>query len=64
MARNTIMGFLIGVILSFLVVLIVDISDIRIKDEDDIINSYSIPLLGTVPNFDSAKKKGYGYGKK
>ena len=64
MARNTIMGFLIGVILSFLVVLIIDISDIRIKDEDDIINSYSIPLLGTVPNFDSAKKKGYGYGKK
>ena len=64
MARNTIMGFLIGAILSFLIVLIIDISDIRIKDEDDIIENYTVPLLGSVPNFESAKKKGYGYGKK
>ncbi len=64
MARNIIMGFLIGAILSFVIVLIVDVSDIRIKDEDDIIENYSIPLLGSVPNFESAKKKGYGYGKK
>ncbi len=64
MARNTVMGFLIGAILAFLVVLIVEVSDVRIKDEDDIVDSYSVPLLGSVPNFESAKKKGYGYGKK
>ncbi len=63
-ARNTIMGFLIGAVLSFLIVLIVDISDVRIKDEDDLIENYQIPLIGSVPNFESAKKRGYGYGKK
>ena len=64
MARNSILGFLIGAILAFLIVLIVDVSDVRIKDEDDIVDSYNVPLLGSVPNFESAKKKGYGYGKK
>ncbi len=64
MARNSILGFLIGAILAFLIVLIVDVTDVRIKDEDDIVDSYNVPLLGSVPNFESAKKKGYGYGKK
>ncbi|MBR4881774.1 MAG: hypothetical protein IKU19_07555 [Clostridia bacterium] len=64
LARNSIVGFLIGAILAFLIVLIVDVSDVRIKDEDDIVDTYNVPLLGSVPNFDSAKKKGYGYGKK
>ena len=64
LGRNTVFGGLIGAILSFLVVLIVDLADIRIKDEDDIIENYTVPLLGSVPNFDSAKKRGYGYGKK
>ncbi|MBR6515162.1 MAG: hypothetical protein IKT46_10085 [Clostridia bacterium] len=64
LGRNAILGFLIGAILAFLVVLVIDLSDIRIKDEDDIIDNYTVPLLGSVPNFESAKKKGYGYGKK
>ncbi len=64
MMRNGVVGFLIGAILSFIVLLIIEVSDIRIKDEDDIIDHYSVPLLGSVPNFESAKKKGYGYGKK
>lgn len=64
MARNTIMGFLIGAVLSFLVVLIIDISDVRVKDEDDLIENYQLPLIGSVPNFESARKRGYGYGKK
>lgn len=64
MARNTIMGFLIGAVLCFLIVLIVDVSDVRIKDEEDLVDEYQIPLIGTVPNFESAKKRGYGYGKK
>ena len=33
LTRSSIMGFLIGAILSFLVVLIIDVSDIRIKDK-------------------------------
>jgi len=62
------MGALIGVIISFLLVFLIDITDIRIKKEEDIINNYPIPLLGTIPNFEMAQKKkkgyGYGYGKK
>lgn len=68
LTRNSVLGFLIGVILAFLAVFIVDISDIRIKKESDILENYSLPLLGTIPNFEvSAKSKkgsGYGYGKK
>lgn len=64
MARNTMMGFLIGAVLSFLIVLVVDVLDIRIKTEEDVIDNYTIPLLGSVPNFETARKKGYGYGKK
>lgn len=64
MMRNTLMGFLVGAVLCFLIVFIIDISDVRIKDEEDLIEDYDIPLLGSVPNFESAKKRGYGYGKK
>ena len=64
MMRNSLMGLLVGAVLSFLVVFIIDISDVRIKDEEDLIQDYNIPLLGSVPNFESARKRGYGYGKK
>ena len=64
LGRNSIIGFLIGAILAFIILLIIEVSDVRIKDEDDIIDGYSIPLLGSVPNFESARKRGYGYGKK
>ncbi|MBR5516270.1 MAG: hypothetical protein IKU52_08720 [Clostridia bacterium] len=62
--RNTIMGLLVGVVLSFVIVFVIDISDVRIKRESDILDNYPIPLLGSVPNFEVAakKKKGYGYG--
>lgn len=64
--RNALIGFLLGAILSFLVVFIIDISDARIKNEEDVTENYPFPLLGTIPNFEMAlkKKKGYGYGKK
>ena len=64
LARNIILGFLIGVVLSFLIVFIIDITDVRIKRESDIIDNYPLPLLGSIPNFEvsSKKKKGYGYG--
>ncbi len=64
LVRNTIIAFVVGTVLAFLVLLLIDVSDVRIKDEDDIVENYSVPLLGSVPNFESAKKKGYGYGKK
>lgn len=65
MARNTLLGFIIGAIISFFIIFIADITDVRIKKEEDIINIYPFPLLGTIPNFDTvSKKKGYGYGKK
>ena len=64
LARNTLLGFMIGVVLAFLIVFIIDITDVRIKHESDIIDNYSLPLLGSIPNFEVAtkKKKGYGYG--
>lgn len=62
--RNCAMGGLAGIVVSFLVLFIIDITDVRIKREEDIVENYPAPLLGTIPNFDSVakKKKGYGYG--
>lgn len=67
--RNVVMGMLIGILVSFLIVFIVDVSDVRIKKEEDIVDNYPVPLLGTIPNFEVAmknKKKGHGlsHGKK
>lgn len=69
LVRNVVMGVLIGVLASFLVVFIIDISDVRIKKEEDIVDNYPVPLLGTIPNFEVVmknKKKGHGFnhGKK
>jgi capsular polysaccharide biosynthesis protein len=63
--RNTVIGFLIGAALCFVALLLVEMFDVRIKSEEDFVNTYHIPLLGSVPNFERAYKtnKKIGIGK-
>ncbi len=61
MRRNIMLGFLIGAALAFVIIVIVDVCDVRIKTEEDIVDKYPYPLLGSVPNFENARKRGYGY---
>lgn len=57
--KNTAIGFLVGMILSVLVIFLIDLFDVRIKTEADLINAVNVPLLGTIPELD---KTGEGMG--
>lgn len=62
---SSFVAFLIGAALAFVVAFIIDVSDQSIRGEDEFINQYEIPLLGSIPDFDnvnSSSYKGY-YGK-
>lgn len=53
----TLAAGLCGVILAYAVVYIVSLTNNSIKDEEDIVNNYDIPVLGNVPDFANAKSK-------
>lgn len=48
--KNTILSFLIAFIIMNFVTIIRVISDTTIKDEEDIVNNFDIPVIGIVPN--------------
>lgn len=47
---NTIIGILLGALLGILIVFIIEIFDTRIKNEDDLVSKYDIPILGVIPD--------------
>lgn len=49
---TTVMAGLIGVIVAFSIVLIIDLSDKAIRGEQDFVASFDIPLIGIVPDFE------------
>ena len=56
--RNSVLGFLVGLILSGVVVVLMEMLDTRIKSEEDLSLLFDIPILGTVPGFgDPTSKK-------
>ncbi len=61
--RTTMLGFIVGAILSYVIVLLIDVSDRTIKDEMNFTSAYNIPVLGCIPNFDAAAGKDGYYGK-
>ena len=62
--KNTLLGFLIGLILSVLIIVIREIFDITIRTEEDIEHSCDYPILSAVPDMLNHTTKGgyYGYG--
>lgn len=64
---NTIVSGVVGFILAYVSVFIVDILDQSIRGEEEFVERYDIPLLGSVPDFqsivDSSSNK-YGYSSK
>lgn len=62
--RNTVLGFLLGLILSSLFVIVAAVMDKRVNGEEDI-TRHQLPLLAVIPDYVSiAKKGGYYYEKK
>lgn len=55
-AITTVLAFMFGVIITALIVIYFAISDRTINGEDDLKAHYDIPLLGSVPDFQSTAK--------
>lgn len=60
-------GFLAGAVIAAAYVILRSLLDVRIKAEEELIEKYNIPVLGTIPSFEvktsnsnSSKKKGAG----
>ena len=47
--KNTLIAFIIGMIIGSLIILVLELFDTRIKSREDIINKYDEPLLGEIP---------------
>lgn len=63
--KNTVIGFVLGFALALLIEALRVIFDITIRDEEDIAQSCSLPILASVPDMTAATKGGsyyYGYG--
>lgn len=54
---NTIIGLMLGGVLSVLGVLVAAMLDNRVKDEDDLKKHYDIPVLGAIPDLEAAKHR-------
>lgn len=65
--KNVIIGFVFGAAVTFFIVFVKDMYDYRIRSTDEISERYNLPILGTVPTFDSKPtadkhmKKDYRY---
>lgn len=59
--RNTIIGFIVGLIISCSFILIREILDSRIKNESDLEELFQAPILGTIPQIGTGNKGHYGY---
>lgn len=67
--RTTAIAGVIGAVLAYVVVFIIDSTNKAIKGEEDFVNRFDVPLLGAVPNFENVENSAYrkskgrgGYG--
>jgi len=56
--RNSVIGFLAGLILAAALVVIREITDNRIRTPEEITEFFGFPIFGVVPDFESGEKKG------
>lgn len=59
--KYTAVGFLLGAMLSVLIIAIIAIADDRIHDEDYILENYDYPILAKIPDLVESNSKKYGY---
>lgn len=67
--KSVVVGFIIGAFLSFFIVFVKDLYDYRLRSASEIKERYGLPVLGSVPTFDSGaggdrRPAGGGDGKK
>lgn len=49
---NTLIGMILGIVISVGILLLIKILDISVKDEVDLETHYNIPVVGSIPNLD------------
>ena len=54
---NTVIGLMLGGVLSVLGVLVAAMLDNRIKSEEDLKKNYDLPILGAIPNLENAQNR-------
>jgi capsular polysaccharide biosynthesis protein len=60
--RYTLIGVLLGLVLSAGVIVVITLVDTTVRTEDDLLQNFTdIPLLASIPNLNN-HKHGYGYG--
>lgn len=47
--KNTAIGFALGLMLGVMIAFLIFMLDKRVKDEDDLLKNYNVPILGIVP---------------
>ena len=67
--RNTAVSTIIGILIAYVAVLVVDMLDQSIRGEEEYVERYDVPLIGSVPDFEGISYNNYGkyrysYGKK
>ena len=53
---NSLIGLILGFVISSLIILLRDIFDIKIKDESDLKDKYNIPVLGVIPYYNQSEE--------
>ena len=65
-SKNMVTAAVIGAIGVYALFFLINLFDVRIKTKDELDKIYHMPLLGTIPDFESTDSKhyggGYGYG--
>lgn len=60
---NITIGLILGFILALGICILVELMDTSVKDEDDLVKNYNIPVVGSIPNLDTLGSTGaYYYG--
>lgn len=69
--KNTVVGFVVGLLVACIVIIIITLLDSKIHDEEYLIQTYNLPVLAVIPNlfrtdeksryYKSYKNYGYGY---
>ena len=60
--KNTMLGFLVGLVMMAALIVIRELMDITIRTEEDIAQSCRYPVLAAVPDMEVSAKGGYYYG--
>lgn len=60
-SRNCVLAIAVGVFISVLVIIIDNMLNNKISDADEFARRFNIPVLGSIPDLESASKGGYYY---